>query len=559
MNIAPETCSALYRASIAIIVCLFSWTSVHAQSAAPLNCALSLNPDPVVPGQTLTAQILVANGSTSQPATGVSVRLILPNGLSFISRNAFPTPDSFGLYSAGDLCTWTLGTVAPGESRLVTVPFSVSSSLASGGSLQVRPVVVTTGLSDIQLSETAVLATALPVRVMIDLDKDPVRPGDVVSYVATFANAGNVNAPNTGLTVSIPSGMTFVSASHDGVFSAGSVRWVLGTLSASESGERTLTVVVNSGASSGSVQIARATLNDTTVPPNSARATVACAVATTTPISIKLAVNPNPTYADGIVRAVVTVANQSGSDYGNLVAHLLIPTSASFLSRDAYPATVNSGLYSEGDIAAWNLGTLRAGQSRTILVPFSMSRSLADGALRQFLARVDTPVGTRANTSQAIVIDSTPALALAVEEDRDPVAAGETISYKVVIGNATSVAAPNVTMKASLPAGTVFVSANGGGTHSGGVVTWNLGTVGAGKSGERSFTVRVNSDVANGTLLTARVTAQQRTHSNLKIRRGPSRTRQSERRCLSPLAFPLPATFIPWLLVIAAPPISAES
>jgi uncharacterized repeat protein (TIGR01451 family) len=374
--------------------------------------------------------------------------------------------------------------------------------------LQVRPVVVATGMSDIQLSETAVLATALPVRVMLDQDRDPVRSGDTVTYTATFANVETVNAPNTGLSIAIPSGVTFLSASHDGVLSAGVVRWALGTLSAGESGERRLTVAVNSATLSGSVIVTRAALTDTTVPPDSARATAVCAVVAAMPISITLDANPSPVFSYGSIRAVLTVANQSGSDYGNVVVRLRVPTSTNFYSGAAYPTPVSGGSYYADAFAAWNLGTLPAGQSRTIVVPFSLSSSLADGAVRQFLARVDTAAGTRANASQVVVIDSTPALVLAIEEDRDPVAAGETLSYKVVIGNSTSIAAPNVTMKASLPTGTVFVSANGGGTHSAGVVTWNLGTVGAGKSGERNFTVRVSTDVANGTVLTARVIAE---------------------------------------------------
>jgi uncharacterized repeat protein (TIGR01451 family) len=486
----------------------FGLCSLAFGQAVSLNTSLSLNPDPVVPGQSLTTQILIANGSTSPTATGVSVRLILPNGLSFSSERAFPGPDSSGFYLSGNLCTWTLGTLTPGESRLITVLFSVSSSLASGASLQLRPVVVANGMSDLQLSETAVVATALPVRVLVDLDKDPVRAGDVVSYTATFANVSNLNAPNTTLSMSIPSGTTFVSASHDGVFAAGSVRWPLGILSAGESGERVVTVAVNSGSAPGNILFGRATLTDTNVPPNSSRATAACAVVAATPISVKLAVNPNPTFADSLIRGVVTVANQSGSDYGNLVVRLLLPTSMSFSSERAYPTTTQGWFFGEDSAAVWSLGTLPAGQGRTIVVPFSASSSLSDGAIRQFRVRVDASSGTRVGASQVVVIDSTPVLALAVEEDRDPIAAGELISYKVVIGNPTSIAAPNVTMKASLPLGTVFESANGAGSHSGGVITWNLGTVGPGRSGERNFTVRVNSDVPNGSIISVKVTAE---------------------------------------------------
>ena len=52
-----------------------------------------------------------------------------------------------------------------------------------------------------------------------------------------------------------------------------------------------------------------------------------------------------------------------------------------------------------------------------------------------------------------------------------------------------------------VPAGTTFVSADGGGTESGGTVTWNLGTIVSGGSATRHVTVLVDpartADVSN--------------------------------------------------------------
>src|SRR5204863_2795909 len=49
---------------------------------------------------------------------------------------------------------------------------------------------------------------------------------------------------------------------------------------------------------------------------------------------------------------------------------------------------------------------------------------------------------------------------------------------------------------------TTFVSATGGGALSGGVVTWSIGTLAAGGSGSVQVVVRVNSPLANGTVIT---------------------------------------------------------
>jgi uncharacterized repeat protein (TIGR01451 family) len=53
----------------------------------------------------------------------------------------------------------------------------------------------------------------------------------------------------------------------------------------------------------------------------------------------------------------------------------------------------------------------------------------------------------------------------------------ETIEYVLAGGNAGPSSATSVTLMDSLPPGVTFVSATGGGTSSGGVVTWNKGTL----------------------------------------------------------------------------------
>jgi len=50
--------------------------------------------------------------------------------------------------------------------------------------------------------------------------------------------------------------------------------------------------------------------------------------------------------------------------------------------------------------------------------------------------------------------------------------------------------------------GNVLVSATSGGTLSGSVVSWSIASLAAGASGSVTLTVRVNSPLANGTIIT---------------------------------------------------------
>ncbi|MCK5377118.1 MAG: DUF11 domain-containing protein [Acidobacteria bacterium] len=74
------------------------------------------------------------------------------------------------------------------------------------------------------------------------------------------------------------------------------------------------------------------------------------------------------------------------------------------------------------------------------------------------------------------------------------VAPGSALTYTITYGNSGGADATNVVIRDTVPTGTTFVSATDGGTEAGGVVTWNIGTVGTGVVGQTvSFTVTVTA------------------------------------------------------------------
>jgi uncharacterized repeat protein (TIGR01451 family) len=78
------------------------------------------------------------------------------------------------------------------------------------------------------------------------------------------------------------------------------------------------------------------------------------------------------------------------------------------------------------------------------------------------------------------------------------VASGANLTYTITYGNTGAAAANGVVIRDPVPAGTTFVSATGGGTESGGVVTWNIGTINPGVTGQTvSFTVNVTATSGN--------------------------------------------------------------
>jgi uncharacterized repeat protein (TIGR01451 family) len=87
------------------------------------------------------------------------------------------------------------------------------------------------------------------------------------------------------------------------------------------------------------------------------------------------------------------------------------------------------------------------------------------------------------------------------------VATGANLTYTITYGNIGNSGATNVVIRDVVPAGTSFLSATNGGALQAGAVVWNIGTLGAGVTGQTvSFTVQVNA--TSGTVTNATYTIE---------------------------------------------------
>ena len=83
---------------------------------------------------------------------------------------------------------------------------------------------------------------------------------------------------------------------------------------------------------------------------------------------------------------------------------------------------------------------------------------------------------------------------------------GSTVTYTISYENKNSYKVTNTVLTSSLPSTLSFISASGGGSHSGGKITWKLGTLNAGAKGSVTLTVKLSSSMAwNATFKNAAV------------------------------------------------------
>ncbi|MEA2521123.1 MAG: trimeric autotransporter adhesin, partial [Actinomycetota bacterium] len=109
--------------------------------------------------------------------------------------------------------------------------------------------------------------------------------------------------------------------------------------------------------------------------------------------------------------------------------------------------------------------------------------------------------------SKTITATNSADLAITKSDSPDPVIAGNNITYTLGVTNNGPSTAQSVVVSDPLPAGTSFVSASGGGTLSGGTVTWNLGDMANAASTSLTLVVKVDPSRATGVSNTASVSS----------------------------------------------------
>jgi uncharacterized repeat protein (TIGR01451 family) len=180
---------------------------------------------------------------------------------------------------------------------------------------------------------------------------------------------------------------------------------------------------------------------------------------------------------------VITVRNLGPDTARTVVVTAQTPSGTSFVST--------TGGSHEGGVLTWNAGTLHTGSVRTITVRLAM------GSVGEVVYRASVASATRdpaeGNNQAQITTTVTPAprADLAVGLSAPPAAgAGRDMTLQVTVENVGPDPATSTIVRATLPAGVSFRSASGGGSHSGGVVSWSAGTLASGAQRSYDLVVR---------------------------------------------------------------------
>lgn len=344
------------------------------------------------------------------------------------------------------------------------------------------------------------------------------QPGELTTYEIAIANrsayAEEVDAVIEDV---LPDGLRFVSADHGGSYDSETrtVSWNVGPVGGTPI-VVSVTARVEDSVAPGTTIANRATVTlDGVCPGYDDLDRCTDIDSDAVPALVLMKSNGTDVVLPGETTAYeLTVVNTSEVDAPDVVIVDTLPEELGFVAADS------NGHYSPGDHAVtWKLGTLGAGEQRSVRVIAWVDREVGPGSAITNLASVSSaggcwesaasadehplPGDTPRSVCEVEDTDRVPAVGITKDDGTTTVLPGERLDYSIVATNASAVVAPDVVVVDQLPFYTSFVESSlplaDVSTES--VLHWSLGDLAPGESREIVVSVVVKEYALPGTVI----------------------------------------------------------
>jgi len=489
-------------------------------------------PDPVLAGQILTYTIGVQNNG-SQTANAVTVTDTLPVGVTFVTAS---NPQCM---LAGNTLTCPVGSLLPGQSTTIAIQVQVPANfLGNASSLLITNTAAVTladqtdsnPANNTSSATTTVLALADLAITKVCKPDDPASAGGSGFCDIIVDNLGPSDAVNVVVTDNITSASLFsvlsVIASPAGVCVPSSsgpttsffTQCNLGTLAAG--GRSTIRVVVAAEDNAQINDVAR--VSSTTLDPNTSnnQATGRIDFTGSADLTIAKMASSAVATAGTPITYTITVTNAGPSTAQAVEVTDQLPLGLSFVSVTTSLGSCTFGQPGARDLHC-NLGNLVDGAMVQIVVEALLSPDLVPGTILVNESVVSSathdPNNANNRASAQVLVDTSADLSITKSDSPDPVIAGNSLTYTIVVLNAGPSTAQNAVITDTLPPNTTFVSGRDGNgatvctlVQSGDVVC-NLGSIAPSASKTVFLTVQVAASVPGGTMLSNTATVSSTT------------------------------------------------
>ncbi|WP_167619749.1 Ig-like domain-containing protein, partial [Maribellus sediminis] len=417
-------------------------------------------------GSTVVFTVEVTNNGPAQ-VTNLVVSDTLPAGLTLVSA----TP-STGTWTDPD---WTVGTLASGETATIDITATVDAG--TGGTTITNTASNTQDQTDTDETiddptESITVNNESDIVITKTVDNPTPDEGSTVIFTVEVTNNGPAQVNNLVVSDTLPSGLTFISATASvGVWT--DPDWTIGSLTSGETATLEITAKVDVG-TGGSTIVNSAThtqdQTDTDATPDDP--TESITVNNEADIVItKVVDNFIPEVGDNIV-FTITVENRGAARVTNLVVTDQLPAGLTYVS-----ATPDVGTWD--DVTwQWTIGTMDVGEIATMLITANVNGDVVNSVITNTATHTQDQVDSNVSTddpSERLAVNS---LANIITEklltSGNPVPAeGDIVSFQINVSNNGPAKATNVTLTDLLPVGLTPTANNG--TVSSGIYDQNTG------------------------------------------------------------------------------------
>ncbi|NOY75451.1 MAG: DUF11 domain-containing protein [Kiritimatiellaeota bacterium] len=377
-------------------------------------------PKTVRPKKAYTYELKITNRSYYNLDEVVLIEK-LPSNFTVIKIS--PEPDK----KSGNALRWEFGLMAPGQKEVITIT----------GKANRAGTVVHRGQADLNFhlgQMTAIMEVVNPSLLFtIEAPKNLI-VGDDFKAVMTFTNNGTAAVLNTVLDHELK-----------GVRKAsGGAKLHLGIDKLMPSKSKTFEVRMHAYKKGDFTNILVAKAND------GVAASAKMTISVKQPKLRIAGTAPAMRYVGNNIGYKISLKNIGDGDAQSLQAVLKVPAGMRFISA-------NEGGANSGGAVSWNLVSLPAGESKELTAKLQATRIMKVAASATAQAKATALVSTTFLTD----VQGIPALLLRVDDVNDPVAVGETETYKIYVTNTGSLAAKNVAVTCMLEDSMRVVSSEG--------------------------------------------------------------------------------------------------
>lgn len=392
-----------------------------------------------------------------------------------------------------------LGTIPPGESRIIRSRFSVAPDFTGGAvTNQAR---VTSATPDLNSGNDSSSVDAFPPRVAdvaveVFFQPDAALVGETVTVFVRVGNLGPATAPSVVVTAPLPAGLEFVEATPEvGTYDQATGEWLVGEMAADPATPRVLRITARVTQPGRIGMLATKTGADAFDPTvgNDSGGDVLNEEADLADVVVEKIATPAVASVGEVILTGIIVGNAGpGPATGIVVTDLPTP---GLVPVGILPGFPTQGTYDEAT-KTWTVGDLAPEASAALAILVQVTDPAAQGNTARKEAQNEPDPNPLNDRDGAPVNDaglfSEIAVTKAVSSER--VRVGDQVTFTVKASNsALNSIATGVVLTDVLPPGLTFLSATpSAGTFDAGTLVWTLGDLFPNASETLAFRVRVD-------------------------------------------------------------------